>query len=173
MRGLLPPDKVSISIDQPSQLACTGWGGAQSCEGSKASQAFVFKNEVVYLYLSFDPSIIGNYSEEGFRNKFKYLNATVALPDIATSGYRYETSERIRTGDPRLVSLAYDTGRPLGQVDLGSITYISRRIESREDTCMSGDILGMCACTYEIPPTPVDIKFSLAVPQSGAVSDEK
>lgn len=171
-----PPDEISISIDEfspDSLLTCTGYGGAEACAGNEDYQAFVFDSEDLYLYFSFDPSIIGNYSSTAFTDTFGYLNATIKLPDSANFDYYHQTREPIRTGDPRLVSLSYDKGRLLGHVDLGGVTRISRRIESRERTCIEGDIMGMCTCVYEVRPIPVDIKFSLAVPQSGAISNEK
>lgn len=114
--------------------------------------------------MSYDPDVMDEYTTEAFAERFNYLDVTVYAPN--SSGDKYETFHNVDTlwaGDPRITELRYVDGRIQGRLELGISTSAKRMIESSEETCFTGDILGLCYCAYEHEGIATTIEFDLPI----------
>jgi hypothetical protein len=155
------PDRLDIVVDEVSggRLDCTAPLPAEACGGGGDYQAFEYRGDSVYAYVSFDASIVDNYSAESVNAAFSYVRFEVYFHHDGLE--YYVQTEPVRADDPALTNLDYVDERLELSVDLGELDGVSREIESSEETCFADDILERCYCTYTIEPTPTTVTLSL------------
>lgn len=140
--------------------------GGVICDENYLYRAYLFQNSRIYFYISFDPSIIGDFSLESIREKFNYLNFGIYFPERETTNSKFLYSHRgpIRqlnqTSDDNVEFTidSYENGSIKGVIK-GTIRKITESIQSNSPDCSTGDILGMCSKS-EIANTPFEIKYN-------------
>jgi hypothetical protein len=160
---LCVPDTVEIELtDEHAALECTGYGGSQACTGNETYQAFQIETEQGFFYFSFDPRIADEYSAETFERYFQNAWFNIYAPGHAQE-YFVQMSTRSRT-DPFDV-FTFEDGRLVVEMDL-TLNAFTRRVESDEEACFSGDIAGECYCEYGVFDTKVTVRIDVTVPHA-------
>ncbi|MBN2527538.1 MAG: hypothetical protein JXR76_14180 [Deltaproteobacteria bacterium] len=154
-------DVIHISVTENAAgegLMCTGWAGSETCTGNDDYQAFAYDGDDVFLVFSFAPEIAGNYSEENFRDLFDHVWLNIYFPGYDKRFYhQVSTTSDLNYFD----SFKYSEGRLKGRIDT-TINAQLQSVQSSDENCISDDIMGKCACGYNIPVRVV-IDFDLAV----------
>jgi hypothetical protein len=155
-------DVVALEPDGAMGFECSGYDGAEQCEGNPDYQAFEYRSDEVFAYLSFNPSIVGNYTPDAFASAFKYVFFEVYIPNASGLQYAFQT-EPFDAGDPHITQLQFADGRLKLRVELEDLTAVWHRVESSEDSCFIDDISGECFCDYVVEPIPTTVELDLPI----------
>jgi hypothetical protein len=147
--------------DQNAPLTCTGFGGSEACQGNNDYQAFEARGPDAFLYLSFTPEIVGNYSAANFRSAFSNAWYEIYPPG---RGPEFFVQQDARSIDDPFQVFEYRDGRLHLEMKL-DLPTVYRRVEDDAESCVSGDIAGQCTCSYEGFDTQVAVHADLTVPR--------
>ncbi len=153
--------RVEVGPDD-GVLSCDGYGGAQHCRGNDVYQAFIFESDDLYLYLSFDPQLVGDLTPAGFESSFEYLWLNVYFPQEQSEEGVFYTQVSARRGIETFESFKYEDGR-LKAVFSVEFKSLRQEVQSDDDACFAGDIQGWCGCNYAIGPRVVTFDIDLPV----------
>lgn len=149
-------------------LQCTGWGGgSESCQGNDVYQAFKYESEDLFLYISFGPEIVGQYSNDAFHEHFHHIWLNVYFPPHPPAFFHQVSA--IRSID-FFDEFRYDNGRLYGSLTF-DILRVLQRVQSSDPDCFYDDILGECYCDYRDLVIPTRIEFDLSVEGSDIIVD--
>ena len=120
---------------------------------------FSYRNEdrSAHVHLRFDKKkLAGRYSTENFTRSFDSAVATRVFRDKGQEVNNGITETHVK-------DLVYADGRLRGiaWIDPQHLLY---SIESQHVDCITGDIVGMCWCSYEGQYPPLEIHFDLSIP---------
>jgi len=155
------PGTLAIVANAAPGLRCTGFGGAATCQGNADYQAFEYKDDNLYLYLSFKPAIASGYSDAAFKANFDYLWLNVYFPQANTDHTTFFSQTAALRGLSSLVSFSYTSGRLQGRLHI-PIKRVDQLVNSTNSACIADDIAGRCYCSYPAE-TDATIDFDLAV----------
>jgi len=162
-----------IAHDAQGDLMISCPGGVV-CDASFDYRAHHYEDEHIYLYLSFNPELVNDYSFDGLVEHFSYMNFNLKLPSLSSGDtevyfhHREPLSELgvdnylTHTDGMLLQFHSYIDGTLTASVS-GTITTITHRTEgSSEPDCITDDILGLC---YEEQAVymPFSVDFALKV----------
>ncbi len=134
---------VSVTnYDDNKGFKCVGPGGSDTCAASTGEfQQYSFENDDLYIHLTFTSEIVGNYSTEQFRKTFNSGTATAKFNidgKTAADSFNLDSFE----GE-------YKDGKIIFNIN-HTIDYLYYNLESDNDDCLTDDILGICACYYDM-----------------------
>lgn len=155
------PGTMELVANGSEGLRCTGYGAAASCQGNKDYQAFAYKDNNVFLYLSFKPALAAGYSDAAFKANFEYLWMNFYFPKYGTDHTTfYHQTDSLR-GLGVFETFGYMDGTLKGRIRV-PIKSVMQEIMSRDSACFADDILGRCYCSYPAETEAV-LDFDLPV----------
>lgn len=88
--------------------------GGVVCDENFDYRAFEYRDERVWMYMSFDPGVVNNYNLESFRNNFNYVNFRIQFPEKSSSSVEayYNTRDPLR----EIIFTSYENGKLKGEV---------------------------------------------------------
>jgi hypothetical protein len=145
------------------------------CDQHYDYRAYRYEDDRVFLYLSFDPNVIGTSTYEELVSYYNYLNMEVRFPERTTTASRFFYANRYpvaRLTEPNadgviVEFLAYEEHRLRGRIS-GTATRITEFRTSNQPGCRIDDQGGICF--FDEPANiPFVITFDLTlVHPSGA-----
>lgn len=138
------------------------------CDKSRVYGAYVYETDEVYAYLSFT-NASDDRAEPTFESAFSYLNLEIRFPAFDTNeGGRVITHTANISLEPIRELDLKQSGTSLEFTVSGTFNELTQYIrDSKDEDCITGDIVGMCYETVELDATiPYEISFSLQVPSN-------
>lgn len=154
------PDHVEAVFDAGSGrvFQCTGWGGAESCEGNSEYQGFDLSDSSFYLWMNFKPSILAGYTGQSLRENYKWLWFQFNFSQNGSGDDPFMTPRTYADSLDSLDTFEYIGGK-LRISDHGTIRKVHRWVEPKGPDCFDTDVgPKVCACEYD-----VDIKYKISL----------
>lgn len=166
----LPPADPSVVIAGGNRTwSCSGGGAAEDCQGNSSYQAFTYEDWAITVQLFFDRSVVGNYSQESFRQAYQRAVLTLVYPGAARSTTDASVADikfehRARSSFEDLVesgALRYGDGKLTLELSY-EVDQVSFETTSSDPDCRIDDMVGVCYCDYDVEMT-VPILIDLPV----------
>jgi SH3-like domain-containing protein len=142
------------------------------CDEHFDYRAYMYRDNRVMIYLSFDPDVIGKSSYQSFVDNFNYANIWIYFPERATDSSTFYYQNRFpirRLGQPNqdgviFEMISFKDNRLTGSFS-GTITRITEQISSNDPNCYTGDVRGLCYREHAAN-IPFTINFDLTINNS-------
>jgi hypothetical protein len=138
---------------------CSGYAGAEQCQGNDVYQAYILELPAIYLYVSFDPAIVRERDGEAVVRHFSHLWMNYYFPDRRADGVHEQVT--FHKGDKAIKRFELRGDLLEIEIEPPPADQAAYDIQSRDDDCNTGDIAGMCHCPFALPDVPVRVKATL------------